>query len=58
MKSYLAVSGIIFLLIVIAHAARVAAEGARLACEPDFIVTTMLAIGMCAWAFVLFRRTK
>jgi hypothetical protein len=56
MRSYLLVSGVIFFLIVLAHAARVAAEGARLGTEPDFIAASLLALGMSIWAFVLFRR--
>ena len=56
MKHYLVVSGSIFFLIVIAHALRVASEGTRLAFEPSFVLASALAIGMCVWAFVLFRR--
>jgi hypothetical protein len=58
MKCYLAVSGIIFFLIILAHAARIVAEGARLLREPDFILASIVAAGMSIWAFVLFRRCK
>jgi hypothetical protein len=56
MKHYLLISGSIFFLIVVAHALRVASEGARLALEPSFVFASAVAIGMCVWAFVLFRR--
>ena len=58
MRSYILISGVIFFSIVLVHAARIAAEGARLIGEPDFIATSILAIGMCIWAGVLFRRSK
>jgi hypothetical protein len=56
MRSYLLTSGIIFFLIVIAHAARIAVEGLHLATEADFLAATALALGMAIWACVLFRR--
>jgi hypothetical protein len=58
MRSYLLISGVIFFLIVLVHAARIASEGVRLVGEPDFIATSILAIGMCAWAGALFWRNK
>ena len=56
MRAYLLTTGVIFLLIVVAHVARVASEGAHLAAEPSFILLTGLALGMSIWAGVLFRR--
>ncbi len=58
MRSYLVVSGVIFFLIVIAHALRLASEGMRLALEPSFGASSLVAIGMCLWAGVLFRRSR
>jgi hypothetical protein len=58
MRSYLLISGVIFFLIVLAHAARIASEGARPATEPDFIAASVVAIGMSIWAGVLFWRNK
>jgi hypothetical protein len=57
-RAYLATTGIIFLLIVIAHIARVVDEGTRLLTEPEFVPLTGLALGMSIWAGVLFRRGK
>jgi len=57
MRPYLLTSGLLFFLIVLAHAARVLAEGTRLLTEPSFLVLTALAIGMSVWAGVLFKRS-
>jgi len=57
MRAYLITSGVIFLLILVAHGARVAAEGTWLATEPSFVATSGLALGMFVWACVLFRRS-
>ena len=53
MKSFLITCGIVFGLIVVAHLARVVTEGSRLAKEPDFILLTLLAAGLSAWAWRL-----
>jgi hypothetical protein len=58
MRLYLVVSGGIFMLILAAHAVRVAIEGRQLALEPSFAVSSAAALGMCIWAGVLFRRAK
>ena len=51
MRAYVLTSGIIFALLAVAHVLRVAAEGTRLAMEPFFILTTLAAIAMSAWAW-------
>jgi hypothetical protein len=55
MKSYVITTGIVFLLIVVAHIARVAFEGAHVASDPFFILTTLIAVGLCAWTWRLYR---
>ena len=47
MKAYISTTSVIFGLIVIAHAARVVAEGPHVARDPFFVVMTALAAGMC-----------
>ena len=55
-KCYIAVSGTLFALLVVAHIARYMAEGAHLLGEPIFIAATVGSIGMAGWAaFLLFR---
>ena len=52
MKAYLITTGIVFALITLAHIARIIAEGARML-NPFFIVLTLLAAGLCFWAWRL-----
>ena len=51
MKAYIMTSGFIFALLAVAHVLRVMAEGAYLATEPIFILTTVASIGMTVWAW-------
>ena len=57
MKPYLIVTGILFALITVAHVCRVYAEGPRLAKDPLFILLTLLAAFMTAWAGWLLRNS-
>jgi len=56
MKAYCLTTSVVFGLIVALHAANLADQGWRLAAEPWFIATTLLAIGLCAWGLWLFAR--
>jgi hypothetical protein len=53
MKAYLITTGIIFGAITLAHVARIFAEGAGLAAEPLFLLLTVVAAGLSAWAWRL-----
>ena len=55
MRSYIAVTGVLFVLLAGIHVARVVAEP-DVARQPFFIVVTLVAVGMAAWAATLFRR--
>ena len=55
MRTYVAVTGGLFLLLAGIHVARVFVEP-NMAREPFFIVVTLLALGMSGWALALFRR--
>jgi hypothetical protein len=55
MKAYILTTGIIFLLIVAAHVARVYAEGLHLIRQPTFAFTSLLSIALSVWAWRLFR---
>ena len=55
MRAYVATSGIIFGLLVLAHLVRVAAEGAHLARDPSFVLVTLAAAALCLWAFRILR---
>lgn len=54
MKAYLATTGILFVLLAVAHVVRVVQER-HLASDPVFIVTTILALGLAGWALRLYR---
>jgi hypothetical protein len=55
MKAYVMTTGSVFGLIVLAHAWRAIEEGAHLATEPMFILSTAAAVGLCVWAWRLVR---
>jgi hypothetical protein len=57
-KAYSLVTSLVFGLIVALHAAKLAADGWQIATEPWFIVTTLLAAGLCVWGLVLFARAN
>jgi hypothetical protein len=58
MKVYLITTGVIFGLITIAHICRAFAEGPHVAKDPIFILLTILATAMSAWAFILLKRSS
>ena len=58
MKAYLITTGLVFGAIVVAHVARVFAEGTRLLGEPDWVILTVLAAALCVWAFSLLPRAR
>jgi len=55
MKAFLLTTGIAFGLIVVAHIWRVITESSSLARDPWFILLTLVAAAMSAWAFYLAR---
>ena len=58
MKSYLAVTGIIFLLVAIAHVLRIVQEGWGPSSNPWFIGSTLLSVSLSIWAWRLFLQTR
>jgi hypothetical protein len=58
MRSYIAVSGLIFLLILVGHGVRAAAEGPGTLQEPIFLLSSFIAAGLAIWAAILLRRPK
>lgn len=58
MKTYVATSGAIFGLITLAHLARIAAEGSRVAGDPWFVLLTIATAGLSVWALQVFRGLK
>ena len=58
MKAYLITTGTVFGLITLAHFWRMFAEGSARATDPVFLLLTVLAAGLCAWAWTLLRRAR
>ncbi len=57
MRTYVMITGILFAALVVAHAARLFAEGAGVAANPFFAVITLLSAGLAGWAWYLLRRS-
>ncbi|HXE89367.1 MAG TPA: hypothetical protein VNK82_00220 [Terriglobales bacterium] len=56
MKAYLATTGAVFGLLVVAHVWRIIVEGRHLLTDPFYILITLAAAALCLWAWRLFRR--
>ena len=54
MKAYVTTTGSVFGFLVLAHIARVVAEGAHVA-DPMFVFITVVAAALCVWAAYLLR---
>ena len=55
MRAYVATTGAVFGLLVLAHVWRVALEGWSMAREPAIVISTLASVGFCAWAWRLLR---
>ena len=53
MKAYLITTGVVFGGVTVAHVAKVWAEWPGPAKDPFFILLTLVAVCLCAWAFRL-----
>jgi tellurite resistance protein TehA-like permease len=58
MTAYLITTGTVFGLITLAHIWRIAQEGSRLLTEPGYLLLTIAAAGLSAWAWVLLRKQR
>lgn len=56
MRAYLAVSGSLFALLVIVHLWRLSEEGLGVLARPEFVLATVAAAALGAWAGMLWRR--
>jgi hypothetical protein len=52
-RAYLIVSGLLFVLVAVAHAARLKVEGVWHLREPSFLLSTLAVLAMAAWAIYL-----
>jgi hypothetical protein len=58
MKPYIITTGLAFGLILLAHAARVWAEGWHLLREPVFGLTSLASAALCVWAWRIVRAPR
>ena len=56
MKTYVIVTGLLFVLIVVAHVLRIFSEGIHVARDPWFLFTTLVSLGLCGWSWHLWRQ--
>ena len=54
MRAYIATTGVLFVLLAVAHVFRVFQEP-HLARDPWFLLTTLLSVILAGWAFRLYR---
>jgi uncharacterized paraquat-inducible protein A len=58
MKAYIAISGTLFGLLVLAHLWRLLEEGSHVMREPVFVVATIAPAALCIWALRLLLRSR
>jgi hypothetical protein len=58
MRAYVLTSGLIFLVLALAHVARFVAEGAGPLHNPLSVASSLLGLGMALWAAVIFRSAR
>jgi hypothetical protein len=54
--AYIFVTAVVFGLIVVAHGARIVAEGLNAVHDPWFVLTSLAALALLVWAVCLLRR--
>ena len=55
MRTYVAITDVIFGLITVAHIWRLVAEGSRLVTQPFFVLLTVASTALALWAVQLLR---
>jgi hypothetical protein len=58
MKAYVMITAAVFALLVLAHVWRAIEEGSRVARDPWFIGSTIVAGALCIWGMQLLRIMK
>ena len=56
MKAYVLTTGVVFLLVLAAHIARLFSEGLHPVQSPWFVITSALSLMLVVWAWRLFRQ--
>lgn len=58
LKAYVVTTGLLFLALFAAHAARIVDEGPGPLSDQVFVITSVLALGMALWAVLILRRLE
>ena len=58
MRAYTITTGIVFALLAVAHVWRIFGERRELGTQPEFLIITLAAAALSAWAFVALRRSR
>lgn len=58
MRLYIAVTGVTFALLVVAHLARMIMESSALATDPVYLLITATSAGLSIWAWIVFRGSR
>ena len=58
MRAYIATTGSAFVMILLAHVARVVMEGWRVALGPAFMLSSIVSAGLCVWSFQLWKTLR
>jgi len=58
MKAYVMTTGAVFALLTLGHLLRIILEGPHLAKDPFWVLVTVVAAGLCFWAWRLLRLSK
>ena len=56
MKAYVIVTGLLLVLLVVAHVLRVFQEGINVARDPWFLFTTAASFSICFWSWRMWRQ--
>lgn len=57
MRAYVVTTGLAFMLIFVAHVARLFDEGTGPLGQPIFMLTSILSLSMVVWATIVLRRS-
>ncbi|HKE93230.1 MAG TPA: hypothetical protein VKB34_02905 [Povalibacter sp.] len=56
MRAYVITTGIVFGLLIVAHIAHVVSDGPQALKDPFFMLSSLIAVGLCAWSCRLIMR--
>jgi hypothetical protein len=57
MRTYVITTGVVFVLLTLAHVWRAIVEGPHVAADPWFVLSTAIAVSLSVWAWYVLRRS-